>query len=231
MPPSVSIIIPTCNEGKFIERTLKSIQHQLEEGDEIIIVDYNSKDDTIDICKRYGCKTLIFPEKGVGKARNHGVENAETEIIAFLDADVMAHKSWLKLIKKFFEDKPNTPVVCGCDLYLADSIFKRAIYNMYSILIFYMIKIAYIGTKIPCIVANNSAFSKEAYLEHGGYPTTIGDEVGIARNFKGVKDIIYDSDVKVYLSDRRFTERGFLTILGIWARGSVRAIFGQQFSG
>ena len=57
--PSISIIIPTLNEEKYIERCLKSLKNQSFRNFEIIVSDSYSTDDTVKIAKKYGAKVVL----------------------------------------------------------------------------------------------------------------------------------------------------------------------------
>ena len=72
-----------------IEKTLLSVANQSHENIEHIIVDGNSKDNTIDICKSYShiSKILSEPDKGVYDAFNKGIKLATGDVIGFLNAD------------------------------------------------------------------------------------------------------------------------------------------------
>ena len=85
----VSIITISFNSMVTIEKTLLSVANQSYENIEHIIVDGNSKDNTIDICKSYShiSKILSEPDKGVYDAFNKGIKLATGEIIGFLNAD------------------------------------------------------------------------------------------------------------------------------------------------
>lgn len=95
--PFVSVVIPAHNEERYIEQCLNALINQDYPKDryEIIVVDNNSKDRTPEIARSIGVKVL-FKEKGpVGAVRNYGVNEANGEIIAFIDSDCVAHSSWL----------------------------------------------------------------------------------------------------------------------------------------
>ena len=85
----VSIITISFNAMVTIEKTLLSVANQSYEDIEHIIVDGNSKDNTIDICKSYShiSKILSEPDKGVYDAFNKGIKLATGDVIGFLNAD------------------------------------------------------------------------------------------------------------------------------------------------
>lgn len=85
--PVISIIIPTKNSKKTIETCLKSIRTQTYQNIEIIVVDKNSMDSTIEIARKYDakvfCNSLNKPA-----ARNYGVSKANSDYIFLLDSDL-----------------------------------------------------------------------------------------------------------------------------------------------
>jgi glycosyltransferase involved in cell wall biosynthesis len=87
----VSIVIPTLNEEKNIETVLMKIKDFFKQRSdytyEIIVVDGYSKDKTVEIAKRNGCKVL-YDEFGKGSALIKGMRAAKGEIIVTMDADV-----------------------------------------------------------------------------------------------------------------------------------------------
>ncbi|MDC0424840.1 glycosyltransferase [Candidatus Pelagibacter ubique] len=89
--PLVSIVIPTYNRAKFIDKALKSIFDQTFKNWEIIIVDNYSTDDTEKVIlkyKDYRVRCLKIDRSGiVAKSRNAGIREAKGEWIAFLDSD------------------------------------------------------------------------------------------------------------------------------------------------
>jgi len=92
----LSIIIPTLNEEDYLPLLLESIKKQNFNGDyEIIVADANSKDRTIEIAKKYGCKITKggLPAKG----KNEGAKIAKGDLLLFLDADTIS------LLPKFLD--------------------------------------------------------------------------------------------------------------------------------
>ena len=86
---SVSVVIPAYNAEGHISRAIESVLKQSRPADEIIVVDDGSTDTTGAIVRGYGEKIRYIHQEngGAGQARNRGVEAAQSEWIAFLDAD------------------------------------------------------------------------------------------------------------------------------------------------
>lgn len=85
----VSVIIPTYNRAKTIERTVNSVLAQTWKAIEIIVVDDGSTDQTPEVLHRYGDKIRVIRQKngGPAAARNTGIKAATGDIISFLDSD------------------------------------------------------------------------------------------------------------------------------------------------
>ena len=108
MNKEVSIVIPTKNEGDVLANCLNSIQNldYPEDKIEIIVVDGHSRDNTLEIAKKYGCKVVYEDIGTISYARDLGVKCAKGEYIAFTDADCVVQNDWLKnLIKPFNGEK------------------------------------------------------------------------------------------------------------------------------
>ncbi len=88
----VSVIIPMYNSEKYIERCIKSIQNQTMKELEIIVVDDESSDRSVELCEQMAkedARLHIIRQKntGPGLARNKGLEMARGQFIAFMDSD------------------------------------------------------------------------------------------------------------------------------------------------
>lgn len=84
----VSVVIPTLNEAGTIFEAVTTIHKNLHYPHEIIIVDSNSTDGTIEIVKDTKfCRLIIEPRRGYGIALRTGMKNAKGNIIVMIDAD------------------------------------------------------------------------------------------------------------------------------------------------
>ena len=89
MPESlVSVVIPVYNGERFLGEAIDSIRAQSYRPLEIIVVDDGSTDGTARVAKSYSPVVYVYQaNSGQAAARNHGVELASGEFLAFLDAD------------------------------------------------------------------------------------------------------------------------------------------------
>lgn len=110
--PSVAIVIPAYNEEGAIVKCLDSCVNQTSKADEIIVVNNNSKDDTVKIIKQYQKEhpdqniRLLHETKaqGIIPARNHGFNHAKSDVIGRIDADSALEPDWVESVRRTFQD-------------------------------------------------------------------------------------------------------------------------------
>lgn len=87
--PLVSVIVPSYNYLRYIDKCLESVINQDYPNIEIIVVDDGSTDGSSEYLKGIGGQVKVLQQKnqGVSIARNHGLLESKGEFIAFLDAD------------------------------------------------------------------------------------------------------------------------------------------------
>jgi len=105
----VSIIMPSYNCEEFVKFTVESVIIQTYKDWELIIVDDCSSDNTLEILTSYDDARIIVISSlvniGAGGARNLGLDKAQGQFIAFLDADDLWDSS--KLYKQLKHMKQN----------------------------------------------------------------------------------------------------------------------------
>lgn len=112
----VSAVVIVYNEEKYIAGCLESLVNQTEKPDEIIVVDNNCTDNTIEIAKKFARVRIVKEKKqGMIYARNTGFDSAKYDLIVRCDADARVPKDWIKKIKKEFKNKKidalNGPII------------------------------------------------------------------------------------------------------------------------
>jgi glycosyltransferase involved in cell wall biosynthesis len=108
--PLISVIIPLFNKGPYITRAINSILNQTFQNFEIIVVDDHSSDNSPAIVKSYQDSRIYLFEQdhhGVSYTRNHGVDLAKGDLIAFLDADDEWMPNHLETIIRLIEKYPD----------------------------------------------------------------------------------------------------------------------------
>ena len=88
----ISIILPTYNCADYLDRSIMSVIRQTYNNWELLIIDDGSTDNTKEICNYYcnidkRIKYIYQINQGVSVARNNGINLAQGQYIAFLDAD------------------------------------------------------------------------------------------------------------------------------------------------
>ncbi len=108
----ISIIVPSHNSEKTIQKNIESLLKQDYKGKyEIIVVD-SSKDKTPNITSQFPVKLIKQKPKGPAAARNLGVKKSKGSIIVFIDSDCIAPKTWLKNLLKPLSNK-NIVAIAG----------------------------------------------------------------------------------------------------------------------
>lgn len=104
----ISVIVPTYNSEKTIERCLLSILKQTYENLEVIVVNDGSSDSTETICEKMASydsrlKVITIKNGGVSHARNIGIDNAKGDYITFVDSDDYIDKEMYKNLIDLFD--------------------------------------------------------------------------------------------------------------------------------
>jgi len=100
---TLSIVIPSYNEGTYIGRLLKALTKQTFQDFEIIVSDARSKNGTKEIVSSFkdklNIKFIQSPPKGPAHGRNEGAKHASGEWLLFLDADVdLGNNAFIKTL-------------------------------------------------------------------------------------------------------------------------------------
>lgn len=117
----ISIIIPTRNRARVLQRSLECLARQTcdASGFEVIVVDDCSADQTADLLARWASRIpapirfFCQPSpRGANAARNRGVSEARGEVVVFLDDDVLVPEGWLQALISGFHAS-GLPVATG----------------------------------------------------------------------------------------------------------------------
>lgn len=171
--PTVSVIIPAYNEEKTIEKTLKSIlaSDYPRNKFEVIVVNNNSKDDTLKIAEKYQSKIVkVYTEKNQGKgfALNLGIKKSKGEILFTMDADTRVEPYSLKSMVRYFKDKDVMSVCPAMVVEKPNNILQRVQYIEYVLGLFLRKTFAFLDA-VHITPGAFSAYRRDFFNKHGGY--------------------------------------------------------------
>ena len=102
--PSVSIVVPLYNKGRYVDRAIRSIFAQTFQDFEVVVVDDGSTDDGAEVVRRWvgdRLRLICQDNAGPGAARNRGIRETSAPYLAFLDGD----DEWLPLFIETYLDQ------------------------------------------------------------------------------------------------------------------------------
>jgi GT2 family glycosyltransferase len=112
--PSISVVVCTRDRAESLQRCLHSLASLSPTADEIIVVDnVPGTDHAREVVRRYPRVRYVHePRGGLDIARNTGVRQSTTEIVAFTDDDAEVHPAWITHMRAAFAE-PNVMAVTG----------------------------------------------------------------------------------------------------------------------
>lgn len=110
-----SIIIPSFNQGQYIQKTIDSILEQNYSHFEILVMDGGSTDNTVKILESYGKKIYWVSEKDDGQthAINKGLKLAKGNIIGYINSDDWYLPGCFDSVNQFFQKNADKHWVTG----------------------------------------------------------------------------------------------------------------------
>lgn len=114
--PVVSVVIPSLNQGAFLEDAIESVLQQDYPSIELIIIDGGSTDNSLEVLRRYRSRIAHWqsrPDRGQSHALNQGFERATGEVMAWLNSDDLLLPGAIRTAVGLFQDDESARVVFG----------------------------------------------------------------------------------------------------------------------
>lgn len=112
--PSISVVTPSYNQGRFIEKTIDSVLRQDYPNFEHIIVDGGSSDQTLSVLRNHQHIDWVSEaDSGQSNAVNKGFHKATGEIIAWINSDDWYETGAFEAVADFFINYPQHSIVMG----------------------------------------------------------------------------------------------------------------------
>lgn len=125
----INILVPVYNSGKWLEECLISILNQTSSNYEVIIIDDGSKDNSLEICKKYEskCNMKVYTRenKGVTFTRNELINYATSDYFIFLDSDDILYEKTIEMLSEIIKEKETDAVLYDIKQFSNKYIIKR----------------------------------------------------------------------------------------------------------
>ena len=166
----VTVLMPAYNPGKYLPEAIESILAQTYNDFEFLIINDGSTDNTLNIIKSYKdprIRIISRENKGLIDTLNEGIDAAQGDLIARMDADDICFPERLEKQVRFFNEHPDH-VLVGAEANVVDKDGR---------FLFKLIPIGYTHDEIAAGVALKCPFNhpsvmyrKEAVIKAGYYP-------------------------------------------------------------
>lgn len=114
--PEISVVIPSYNQGRFLERTILSVLNQNYPNTELIIIDGGSRDGSVRLIKKYERFISYWvsePDKGQSNAINKGFEESSGELMAWQNSDDLYLPGFFYTVAETYRAHPRSQLLFG----------------------------------------------------------------------------------------------------------------------
>jgi len=222
-----SIIIPTLNEELLLPDLLTVLYNPILKNKynyEIIISDGGSKDNTIQISKKYADLTLEQENndiRTIAFGRHKGVLYSSGEIIIFLNADVRIGNldNFFLCIENKFVNSKYKAMTCKIKTFPEKERFSDKLFSQFLNSYVFLLNILGIGmARGECQI-----LYKNMYYEVGGYNINLsaGEDFELSTRIRKKGKILFERSITLYESPRRYHAWGYLRIMFSWFMNST----------
>ncbi len=107
---SCAVVIPVLDGAAWIEQAIASVLSQTRPPAEVVVVDDGSTDDSAARAAGFGAVRVVrIPHQGLSAARNVGLTETRSDLIAFLDVDDVWHPAFLETLSQLLDHAPRAP--------------------------------------------------------------------------------------------------------------------------
>ncbi len=227
----ISVVIPTLNEEKYIEKCLKSIVRQTVPRDEyeIIISDGKSKDKTIEIAKKYADKIISKKNKSIAEARNLGAKKAKGKYIIFIDADTTIPRDLFNTVIETFDGDKEIAAAFVLYRYTSKSMLINVLNTIFNFLeaLANIILPKMLVVSGACIIVRKTKFKK---IKGFNEELKTGEDNDLILRLRKTGKIVLIKK-KVYTSDRRLRKMGLFGLLKYYVNDGINHLLNKNYRG
>lgn len=119
--PSISVVTPSFNQGRFLSETMKSIHGQRYPDLEHIVIDGGSTDESVAVIKKYAGQVTYWvsePDNGQTDALIKGFARSQGDIQCWLNSDDLFEPGALAEVGTYFARNPEVDFVYGNSIWI-----------------------------------------------------------------------------------------------------------------
>jgi len=221
---TITVIVCAHNEARLLPACLYSLRAQTRPPDEIIVINNASTDETGAVARAVpGVRVVDEPAKGLVVARETARRLAQTDVLAYVDADCRAPITWLERVEARFT-RAGAPVAVTGPYRFYDWDWRgRALIRAYDVLVappthavtHHLLNIGAI------LYGGNFAVQRAALAQIGGFDRRIefhGEDTNLGRRLTPVGRIDVCRDCWVWTSARRYNAMGKTAVFSLYVR-------------
>ncbi len=221
--PRISVVIPSYDDAVFLRTCLVALAVQTRPADEVIVVDNDSSDDTVEVARAAGARVVHEPIRGIFPATAAGFDAAEGELLLRLDADSVAPPDWIERIATAFAEQPSLDALSGPGRFYGANAAIRWIAEHLYIGAYSTIVQGMLGH--PVLFGSNLAIRAEVWRAIRGrvhrHIPHVHDDFDIAINLDPSMTVRFDRTLVVGVSARPFSSPASLMRRLDWAFGTM----------
>ena len=211
--PLVSVVIPAWNEEEGILHTLISLANtNTKYSTELLIIDNNSSDGTVNLIKHLGLKIFLEIKQGVGHARTCGLHKAKGKFILTCDSDTLYPAGWITAMVEGMINNEQVYCVHGSYSFLPSHNTPRWHYAFYEIMSSIVIKKKEKTQPYLNTLGFNCGFIRQKGIDINGY------DIETQRTFRGTAGVV----------EQNATEDGMMALKLQQLGGKIKAIDGSE---
>ena len=228
--PRISVIVPTLNEEKLLERMLRQFTPDLRRryAMEIVVSDGGSTDGTLAIARALA-GTVVENREGVKQTiamgRNIGARSARGEIFVFLNADTLVAdvEAFFAAVAREIAVPGRAALTCSVEVYPWERrIADRAFHGFYNRFFAAMNAVGMGMGRGECHIMTRGVFERA-----GGYADRIaaGEDYDMFRRLERIGAVRFIRSLVVYESPRRYRKYGYAFVTVSWFLNFLAVFF------
>jgi glycosyltransferase involved in cell wall biosynthesis len=217
----ISIIIPTLNEAKIIESTLRTLAATFTLPHEVIVSDGGSSDRTAELAALYASTVVVYSGAGrqtIGEGRNEGAKVAAGDFLVFLDADCVIpepNRFFAQALAYFERDPGLVGLTAHLRVFPADETFGDRLVS----------GIANLGLRVANNMLKRGAsfgefqmIRREAFARLGGFRADLiaFEDTDMFRRLSRIGRTMIAPKLRVLHSGRRGHQVGHPQLIAMW---------------